>query len=48
MSTSSEGLYLYKIADGISTIKGGLKVLHDLDYPVEILDNARRIIERKN
>jgi len=48
MSTASDGLYLYKIADGISTIKGGLKVLHDLDYPVEILDNARRIIERKN
>ena len=48
MSTASDGKYLYKIADGISTIKGGLKVLHDLDYPVEILDNARLIIERKN
>lgn len=47
MSTSSEGVYLYKIAQGISTIKGGLKVLRDLDYPVEIVNNARMIIERK-
>lgn len=47
MSTSSEGVYLYKIAEGISTIKGGLKVLRDLDYPAEIVDNARMIIERK-
>ena len=48
MSTSADGVYLYKIADGISTIKGGLKVLRDLDYPAEIVDNAKRIIERKN
>jgi len=48
MSTSEDGVYLYKIADGISTIKGGLKVLRDLDYPTEIVNNAMRIIERKN
>ena len=41
------GEYLYKIADGISTIKGGLKVLRDLDYPSEIVESARRIIEKK-
>ena len=40
------GEYLYKIADGISTIKGGLKVLRDLDYPIEIVESARRIIDR--
>lgn len=40
------GEYLYKIADGISTIKGGLKVLRDLDYPNEIVESARRIIDR--
>jgi hypothetical protein len=40
------GEYLYKIAGGISTIKGGLKVLRDLDYPNEIVESARRIIDR--
>ena len=40
------GEYLYKIADGVSTIKGGLKVLRDLDYPIEIVESARRIIDR--
>lgn len=38
------GAYLYKIADGISTIKGGLKVLRDLDYPTEIVESASKII----
>jgi energy-coupling factor transporter ATP-binding protein EcfA2 len=48
MSVSSQtGEYLYKIADGISTIKGGLKVLRDLDYPTEIVECARLIIEQK-
>lgn len=41
------GSYLYKIADGISMIKGGLKVLRDLDYPSEIVESAKQIIERK-
>jgi DNA mismatch repair ATPase MutS len=49
MSTNAaDGTYLYKIIDGISSIKGGIKVLRDLDYPAEIIDNAKRIIERKN
>ena len=39
------GAYLYKIASGISTIKGGLKVLRDLDYPNEIVESAREIIQ---
>ena len=41
------GSYLYKIAAGISTIKGGLKVLRDLDYPSEIVECAKQIIENK-
>jgi DNA mismatch repair ATPase MutS len=48
MSTAADGTYLYKIIDGISKIKGGIKVLRDLEYPDEIIDNAKRIIERKN
>jgi DNA mismatch repair protein MutS len=39
------GAYLYKIASGISCIKGGLKVLRDLDYPNEIVESARDIIQ---
>ena len=45
--SAATGEYLYKIAGGISTIKGGLKVLRDLDYPTEIVESARRIIEKK-
>lgn len=47
MSTGEDGAYLYKLAQGISSIKGGLKVLIDLEYPAEIVDSARRIIEKK-
>ena len=46
MSVSAvTGEYLYKIVAGISTIKGGLKVLQDLEYPTEIVESARRIIQ---
>lgn len=46
MSVSQDtGAYLYKIASGISSIKGGLKVLRDLDYPTEIVESAREIIQ---
>jgi hypothetical protein len=30
--------YTYELIEGISKIKGGLKVLHDMKYPQEILD----------
>jgi hypothetical protein len=36
--------YLYKLDKGISSIKGGIKVLEDLDYPVEIINSTRVII----
>lgn len=32
--------YTYELIQGISKIKGGLKVLHDMKYPKEILDLA--------
>ena len=32
--------YTYELVQGISRIKGGLKVLHDMKYPKEILDLA--------
>ena len=39
------GTYLYKVTDGISSIKGGLKVLRELDYPLEIVETAKLIIQ---
>jgi hypothetical protein len=33
--------YVYKLQEGISKIKGGLKVLHDMNYPKEILENTK-------
>jgi hypothetical protein len=36
--------YSYKLIKGISDIKGGLKVLKDLNYPVSIIENTQNII----
>lgn len=33
--------YSYLLEKGISTVKGGVKVLIDMDYPIEILNNAK-------
>jgi len=33
--------YIYLLKEGISKIKGGLKVLHDMNYPKEILENTK-------
>ena len=40
--------YTYKLKPGISTIKGGVKVLSDLDYPEEIINETRTIIDKLN
>jgi DNA mismatch repair ATPase MutS len=36
--------YLYTLRPGISAIKGGIKVLYDLQYPASIINNTRRIL----
>ena len=36
--------YTYQLEEGISKVKGGLKVLHDMKYPKEILDLADKIL----
>ena len=36
--------YLYTLIPGISGIKGGVKVLYDLQYPASIIDATRRIL----
>ena len=38
--------YTYKLNPGISSIKGGLKVLYDLEYPEEILNLSNKIIQQ--
>ena len=38
----------YKLKDGISTIKGGIKVLEDLNYDPNIIDTAKNIINTIN
>ena len=32
--------YKYKIAQGISEIKGGINILTEMNYPKEILENT--------
>ena len=36
--------YTYKLITGISNIKGGVKVLNDLEYPQEIIDETQKVI----
>ena len=37
--------YTYKVITGISNVKGGIKVLKDLDFPQEIINNAVSVID---
>jgi hypothetical protein len=32
--------YTYLLDKGISTVRGGIKVLYDMNYPKEIIDNS--------
>ena len=40
--------YTYLLKDGISKIKGGVKVLKDLEYPLEIINETNTIINKIN
>jgi len=42
LSHSGDFEYTYLIEKGISNIKGGIKVLSDMNYPKEILDNTNK------
>ena len=37
--------YTYKLSSGMSNVKGGVKVLNDLEYPDEIVSGTREIID---
>jgi DNA mismatch repair ATPase MutS len=38
---SSKLIYTYKLAKGVSTIHGGIRVLMDMGYPSDIIQNAK-------
>ena len=40
--------YTYKLKSSISKIKGGVKVLRDLQYPEEIIDKTERFLENNS
>jgi DNA mismatch repair ATPase MutS len=39
IQNSNQFTYSYKLHKGISNICGGVKILRDMDYPKEIIDN---------
>jgi hypothetical protein len=44
-NTNTNFIYTYKLQEGISEIKGGIKVLSDLHYPLEIIEETLHIIK---
>ena len=44
-NNNQDFIYTYKLQNGISDIKGGIKVLKDLAYPNEIIENTKKIID---
>lgn len=44
----NELIYTYKVADGISKVQGGIKVLRELNYPEEIINSAYKILNNSN
>lgn len=45
---NDEFIYKYKLKKGISNIKGGVKVLIDLNYPNEIINDTKKLIKNIN
>lgn len=41
---NNDFIYMYKLLDGISDKKGAIKVLYDLNYPNEILENTKKYL----
>jgi energy-coupling factor transporter ATP-binding protein EcfA2 len=47
-TTGGDFKYTYKMAKGISEIKGGIKVLKDLDYPASIIQMTSETLKELN
>jgi DNA mismatch repair ATPase MutS len=39
--------YKYYLKEGISEVKGGIKVLYDMEYPTEIINNLNKLEKNK-
>ena len=48
LSNNNDFSYTYKMKEGISEIHGGIKVLNDMNYPTEIINNTRNKMSQKN
>ena len=48
LTNKNDFSYTYKMKEGISEIHGGIKVLNDMNYPTEIINNTRNKINQKN
>ena len=47
-NTDGDFKYTYKMEKGISDVKGGIKVLKDLDYPAEIIKLTSETLNELN
>jgi DNA mismatch repair ATPase MutS len=45
--SGTDHVYHYKVVHGISKVRGGLKVLVDLNYPAEIIQTTKYILDKK-
>jgi DNA mismatch repair ATPase MutS len=44
IKATEEGFnYTYELKQGISTVRGGFKVLEDMNYPKEIITNTNSL-----
>ena len=43
MNVNEKSEYTYKLKKGISNIKGGVKILKDMNFPKEIILNSEKI-----
>ena len=48
LTNNNDFSYTYKMKEGISEIHGGIKVLNDMNYPTEIINNTRNKMNQKN
>tara|TARA_B100001093_G_scaffold509447_2_gene573473 strand:+ start:15387 stop:17108 length:1722 start_codon:yes stop_codon:yes gene_type:complete len=46
VDNNNNPIYTYKITNGISTVKGGVSVLRNLEYPENIIKMSTRILEK--
>ena len=46
LDNNNNPIYTYKITNGISTVKGGVSVLKNLNYPEKIINMTNKILEK--